>query len=218
MRLKIFLSTILVIGLLSACNKDDDFNYPAGTVGSSRITYFPILTLKGASIVAIPTGGTYTELGVTAKEGTTDIPFTTSGTVNTATPGVYTLTYTAVNKDGFSASVKRTVAVYTTDAGAAAQDLSGTYLRAATGASAVWTKVAPGVYSVFNPGGAVGNGLIAVAFNPTGNTIFIPSQTTNDGNTTSSSNEVYSPGPPATYTWKINNPGFGTGLRTFVKQ
>jgi hypothetical protein len=218
MRIKIFVSIILSIGLLSACNKKDDFNYPEGTVGKSRITYFPILTLKGESVMTIPTGGTYTDPGAIAKEGANDIPYTTSGTVNTNTPGVYTVTYTAVNKDGFSSSVRRTVAVYTTDAGAAAQDLSGNYVRAATGAVAVWTKIAPGVYSVLNPGGAVGNGLVAITFNPTGYTFFIPPQITNDGNTTSSSNEVYTPGPPTTYTIKIINPGFGTGIRTFTKQ
>jgi hypothetical protein len=218
MRLKTFLSIIVAFGLLSACNKKDDFNYPEGTVGRSRITYFPILALKGSSVVTIPTGGTYTEAGATAKEGSTDIPYTTSGSVDTNTPGVYTLTYTAVNKDGFSSSVRRTVAVYTTDAGAAAHDLSGNYLRAATGAVATWTKIAPGVYSVLNPGGAVGNGLVAITFNPTGYTFFIPPQVTNDGNTTSSSNEVFTPGPPDSYTIKIINPGFGTGIRSFVKQ
>ncbi|MGE5108312.1 MAG: hypothetical protein ACM3H8_12250, partial [Sphingobacteriales bacterium] len=110
------------------------------------------------------------------------------------------------------------VVVYSTDALAAAQDFSGNYLRSATGVTSVWTRIAPGVYSVFNPGGAAGTNLTAILFNPTGNIIFIPSQITNDGNTTSSSNEVYTPGNPTTYQLKILNPGYGTGLRTFIKQ
>ena len=46
----------------------------------------------------------------------------------------------------------------------------------------------------------------------------MPPQLTNDGNITTSSDEVYTPGSPAKYVWKIVNPGYGTALRTFTKQ
>lgn len=218
MKFKDILFAFIAMGILFSCNKKDDFNYPEGTVGISKITYFPILTKKGGDYVVVPVGGTYSEPGVTAKEGTSDLTVTTSGTVNTSTPGVYTLTYSAVNKDGFSASTKRTVAVYSTDASAAANDLSGKYLRPATGASATWTKLAPGVYLIDNPGGAVGVNLQVIAFNPTGFTVTIPSQISSDGNTSSSSTFVYTDGNPPTYKLIFLNPGYGTGTRTFVKQ
>ncbi len=201
-----------------ACSKKDDFNYPEGTVGISRITHFPILTLNGLSLVLLVKGDTYTEAGVSAKEGSTDLTTTTSGTVNTSAAGVYTLTYSAVNKDGFSASAKRTVVVYSTDATAASNNLSGSYLRAATGQFATWTKLAPGVYQIDNPGGATAVNLQVIAFNPTGYTISIPSQISSDGNTSSSSTFNYVNGNPPSYTIIFLNPGYGTGLRSFVKQ
>lgn len=200
------------------CAEKETFNNTQDKVGVSRVIYFPIVSLKGERYVFVAAGGAYTEEGVDAKVGDADVPFTTEGTVNTATPGVYTLTYTAANSDGFTSSVVRTVAVYSTDVSAAANDFSGSYARSTNGSLAVWTKVAPGVYSVFNPGGAPGTNLTVVVFNATGNTIKIPPQQTNDGNITTSSDEVYTPGSPSQYVWKIVNPGYGTALRTFVKQ
>lgn len=210
------LALLLSIFILS-CNEKDDFNYPEGTVGSSKITVYPILTLSGDTYLTIPKGTAYTEPGVTAKEGDKSLTVKTSGSVNTSANGVYTLTYSAVNKDGFSATVKRVVAVYTTDAGAAANDLSGSYARSTNGQLAIWTKIAPGVYKVENPGGAIGATLTVVVFNPTGYQVFIPLQNASDGSETYSSLEDYS-AMPLSYKWKINNPGYGPAVRTFTKQ
>jgi len=210
----IFLSFIIV---LAACNKED-INNTDTKVGISRVTNFPLVSLKGDRYVTISVGGTYTEAGVDATEGGATIPVTTDGSVNTATPGVYTLTYSAVNKDGFSASVTRTVVIYSTDASAAANDLSGNYARTSNGSVATWTKLAPGVYKVFNPGGAPGTNVTVIAINPTGFTIKIPVQPIGDGTPFSSTDEVYTNSVPAKYSWKIVNQGYGTALRNFVKQ
>ena len=206
------------LSLLFSCNKDT-FHNTADRVGISKVTYFPVLTVAGDNIMAVENGTAFTDPGVTAKAGSADVPVTTSGSVDTNTDGVYSLTYSAVNADGFAATTTRTVAVYTTAPDAAAQDLSGTYLRPATGVNVYWTKIAPGVYVITNPGGAAaGATLTVVAFNPTGYTVYVPSQRSSDGNTSSTTNETYSPGPPATYSWVFLNPGYGTSLRTFVKQ
>jgi len=214
---KIFIPLLSFL-FLAGCAKKETFNNTADKVGISRVIYFPIVSLNGERYVYVAVGTPYTEEGVEAKVGDADVPFTTEGTVDTNTPGVYTLTYTAANSDGFTSSVVRTVAVYSTDASAAANDFSGSYARSTNGSLAVWTKVAPGVYSVFNPGGAPGTNLTVVVFNATGNTIKIPPQQTNDGNVTTSSEELYTPGSPAKFQWKIANPGYGTGLRMFTKQ
>jgi hypothetical protein len=206
----------LLAVLFVACNKDEIHN-TEDQVGISRVTHFPVLTLNGDRYMTIEVGGTFTDPGIVATEGGADIPYTTDGSVNAGEVGVYDLTYTAVNKDGFPASLTRTVVIYSTEASAAANDLSGTYIRT-TGVPSTWTKIAPGVYTVLNPGGAAGVSLTVVAFNQTGYTIHIPEQTISDGSTMTSAQEVYSPGPPATYTWQILNSGYGTGLRTFVKQ
>lgn len=209
---------LAVIALFSSC-KEDDINNTDTRVGESDVTFFPILTLNGAQYMTVALNGTFTDPGVIAKEGATVIQATTTGTVNTAAAGVYKLTYTAKNKDGFTASINRWVVVYSTDATAQSNDFSGNYARTSNGSVAVWTKLAPGVYRVDNPGGAPGTNLTVIVFNPTGLTIKIPSQPTNDGNTTSSSSESYTltPAPPK-YSWVIVNPGYGTALRTFVKQ
>lgn len=219
MKLLSYIVGISLCWSLYGCAKEEDIISTDTQIGHSRLTFFPILTLKGSKYIALPMGGTYAEPGSEAKEGSTPITPTISGTVKTTTPGVYTLTYTATNKDGFSVSSTRTVAVYSTDATAAANDLSGSYLRAATGVNAIWTKLAPGVYLINNPGGAAsGTGLNVIAFNPTGFTVNIPSQISSDGNTSSSSNFTYTNGTPPSYSLVFINPGYGTGVRTFVKQ
>ena len=212
---------ILGLGILgltfSSCRKEPSFNYPAGTVGISKVTVYPTLALKGSSVIVQPIGAVYTDPGVTALEGTNPLTPVVTGSVNVNTAGVYTLTYTATNKDGFPASITRTVAVYDTKPDAVANDFSGSYARSTNGQLAVWTKLAPGVYSVMNPGGAVGATLTVIVFNQTGSTIQIPQQIANDGTPTSSTNETYNIAT-SSYSWKIVNPGYGGSLRTFTKQ
>lgn len=81
---------------------------------NSKVTYYPIVSLKGDTYATVPVGGTYEEAGCSAEIGGKDVSadVKVSGSVDTSKPGLYSLTYTAVNEDGFSASVSRTVAVY----------------------------------------------------------------------------------------------------------
>src|SRR5690349_11514964 len=123
MRIQTYILAFVALCFTIACNKEPDFNYPEGTVGRSKITNFPILTLQGDQVMAIEKGTPFTDPGVTAKEGTNNLTPTISGSVDVNTPGVYIITYTAVNKDGFSASATRTVVVYETDDTAASHDL-----------------------------------------------------------------------------------------------
>ncbi|MGE5521108.1 MAG: immunoglobulin-like domain-containing protein [Candidatus Dadabacteria bacterium] len=190
--------------------------------GVSRVTTYVKLTMTGENFMSIPVGSSYTEPGIAAKEGETTVDVTTTGTVDTSKPGVYTISYGATNKDGFPVSEDRIVCVY--DATAAANDFSGNYARTSNGSVAVWKKVAPGMYTVNNPGGAPGTNLTIHVFNPTGNILRVPSQVSSDGSITSAVNATggdeitMNPGPPASYLWIILNPGYGTGKRTFNKQ
>ncbi len=214
-----YLTIVLFSVILASCNKDS-FNYKPGYVGISKITTYPIITVTGAAYVAVPKGGTYTDPGVTATAGSASVKVVTTGTPNTNAVGVYLVTYTATNTDGFSATSSRTVAVYSTDATAQANDFSGNYARSTNGSVAVWTKIAPGVYTVFNPGGAPGTNLTVIAFNQTGYAVFIPQQIAG-GSPTSSATESSTPGATpgtlAQYKWQIINPGYGTSVRTFNK-
>lgn len=98
---------MLAAGLVSfsACESDE-------TEGLTRITYYPVLTLVGDDVV-VPVGTSYTEQGCIATlngEDVSDKVVITSD-VDTDEMGIYTVTYSAVNADGFSASVSRTVYV-----------------------------------------------------------------------------------------------------------
>lgn len=200
----------------SSCKKES-FNYPEGYVGISKVTVYPIITMKGDKYVAIAKGGAYTDAGATAAAGTATIEVKVTGLPNTATPGVYLITYSAENSDGFSATTTRSVVVYDTKADALANDFSGNYLRAATGAISKWTKLAPGAYLVNNPGGAAtGTTVNVIAINPTGSVIDIPQQNTDSG-PWGSNTESKDLGT-GNYSWAVENPGYGGAVRTFVKQ
>jgi len=139
--------TIIILGVISmtysSCKKES-FDYPEGYVSISKVTVFPILTMKGDKYVALTKGATYIDAGATAAAGTSTIEVKVTGLPNTATAGVYLITYSATNTDGFSATTTRSVVVYDIKADAPANDFSGNYLRAATGTITKWTKLALG--------------------------------------------------------------------------
>ncbi|MDP4149963.1 MAG: DUF5011 domain-containing protein [Bacteroidota bacterium] len=207
-----------------SCNKQTVVDN-ATNVGISKIVYFPSVTIKGDRVLSFTAGSTFTDPGVTATLNGKPTTVVTSPTISSSTAaGVYTVTYTATNPEGYTASDWRFVVVVPTsavnDPVVAANDFSGTYLRAATGVTSTWTKIGIGVYQVENPGGAsVGAGKIAVVTNFSGMNISMPPQNDPDyGGQVSTSGAVYSAGPPATYHWVFNAGGYGTGVRTFVKQ
>src|ERR1700710_2328053 len=111
-----YIGLMLTGMLLFSCQKES-FNYKPGYVGISKITIYPEITLTGGDYVLVPKGGTFTDPGVSAKAGTADVPVKTS-TISTATAGVFIVTYTATNTDGFSATATRHVVVYSTAASA----------------------------------------------------------------------------------------------------
>jgi hypothetical protein len=75
-------------------------------------TIAPVLTLNGDSNITIYVGEDYTELGATANDET-DGPVNVeiTGSVDTATVGTYTITYTAKDKAENEAKATRTVRV-----------------------------------------------------------------------------------------------------------
>ena len=93
-----------VMGMIS-CSEEDH--------SDTRVTNFATIELEGDDFMEVNVGEPYTEPGYTAIEGTEDITskVIVTGNVDTSKSGFYTLTYTAVNKDNFAASVERTVMV-----------------------------------------------------------------------------------------------------------
>jgi hypothetical protein len=206
----------LFLSMLVFSCKKADFNYPEGYVGSSKITYFPEVTTKGSRLTIINQGSTYTDQGATATVKGAPGTYTTSGTVNTAVPGIYSITYSAKNEDGFFASDFRTVVVIGNDV-PASRDFSGTYDRVGAAQTSTWTKIGTGVYKVKNPGGAVLADEVT-AVNYTGNIIAVPLQLTSVGEFSAKNGTYNLTAVPPQYTWSIVNAGYGTQARTFIKR
>jgi len=74
-------------------------------------TTAPVITINGSD-VSLVTGMSYTDAGATAVDNVDgEVTVVTTGTVDTATAGVYTITYSAVDAAGNSAQKTRTVTV-----------------------------------------------------------------------------------------------------------
>jgi len=76
-------------------------------------TTLPVITLNGQSMITIEKGGTYTELGATAKKEGEDLTseIVIIGDVDTSEAGVYEIKYTITDRDGNCASIVRIVNV-----------------------------------------------------------------------------------------------------------
>jgi hypothetical protein len=72
----------------------------------------PVITLNGSNPMTVNQGSTFTDPGATAVDNVDgSVPVTVSGSVNTAVPGPYTLTYSAQDSAGNKATATRTVNV-----------------------------------------------------------------------------------------------------------
>lgn len=104
----------LFVTVLVSCSIDS-------TGDVSSVTNYPIITLNGDDVVYIEQGSAYSEQGAVAMEGENEIPtdityspgsYYGNAGVDTSTPDSYTISYSAVNQDGFAGSALRTVYVY----------------------------------------------------------------------------------------------------------
>lgn len=92
------------------------------TEDNSVITHYALLELDGATNIKLSVGDTYIESGYTATEGDVDITskVVVTGSVDTSTPGLYVLTYSVSNEDGYSTSATRQILVVDPDSFASA--------------------------------------------------------------------------------------------------
>jgi hypothetical protein len=109
---KLLIYIMVAAAVLAGCNNDLE------TEGISRITYFPEFQLEGEDLYFLDEGEPFVDPGVTVLEQGAEIPFTStyvgrysgySGSTIGSESDQYTLTYNAVNKDGFAASATRTI-------------------------------------------------------------------------------------------------------------
>jgi hypothetical protein len=112
--LKIFkiLGILALVLAIASCSLEPVIN--------STVTNYPIMTLNGDETVFVELGSTYNDPGVIATENGAPITYTSKATgkyrfgktLDTNIADQYVQTYTAVNKDGFSNTISRTVIVY----------------------------------------------------------------------------------------------------------
>lgn len=116
---KILFNILICSGLLAlaSCEKK------VTTEDPSTITYYVQFEMNGDKTMYVPLNSTFTDPGVVATENGVDVNdkvkvsiVDASGAavdaISTDGPGMYTMTYSAINSDGFSASSSRTVFVY----------------------------------------------------------------------------------------------------------
>ena len=199
-----------VMVLLQACKKEND--YPSTVVKLS----FPVMTLNGPAILVLNRGDVFTDPGCTWKDTVTGETGTVNSNANIPTTAdtIVVISYTAHNKYGLTSSTTRTVAVTGISN---SLDISGTYLRAATGLTAAITKIDRGVFLTGNVGG---NSLNDQAFFmiKTDSTILIPSQSLASSGLANFAQESINYAAPITIKYQILASGYGTSVRTFVKQ
>lgn len=137
---------------LTSCKGDDQLT-------DSRLTYYPVLSLNGDEVTLVPVGTTYTEEGcqATIKGEDCSSKVVTTGSVDTNQLGLYYITYSLTNDDGFTSSASRTVIVcdptITTDISGSYSVQEGSYRLNSKGVQTAYsgysvniTKVAPGVF------------------------------------------------------------------------
>jgi len=147
----IYLFVVVFSTFLSGCEKD------ITTQDHSTITHFVTFEIKGVNAyneTAVALGSDYVDQGVVAMEGDKDVTSSVavSGEVDTSTLGVYTISYSATNKDGYSSTVERTVLVYDPSASLSSTDLTGSYdglrINAGAGGTVDIHQVIPGIFYI----------------------------------------------------------------------
>lgn len=105
----LFLSLFMIT---TGCKKEKS------TADISKITYYPNFTYNGDEVVLQACGTNFSDPGVTATENgaaltvTTSVAaeyFGTSNSLSSISPDMYSITYSAVNKDGYSGEQHRTI-------------------------------------------------------------------------------------------------------------
>ena len=226
---KILIFSLLVSVLASSCKKDP------GDPSITVTAYTTVITVSGDQYYSIPVGGNLPSVTATAYDTFYDAgrhhPLAVvqdASSLDNTTPGLYTITLSASNQYGFVTHKSVYVAVTNESA---ALDISGTYIRTVSPANpnrvAHITKLATGMFMTDNVGGVdvtdptTGAKVSAVFVAIDDATIDFGSQLTDAGPLTASSTSMSLVGTGAagtTVAYALNLSGFGTSVRTFVKQ
>lgn len=190
-----------------------------GDVSQVVTASYPAITVSGEQFYSIHVGDALPDISATAYDsvlGETDAVSVDASTLDNTTPGLYVVTAKSTNKYGFVGTKNVYVAV--TDISDEI-DLSGTYERTSNHAEVHIDKLARGLYMTDDIGGAPTLQVPALFVQIDETNLSLPPQPTEQVG------EIYatdatvdmSPGD-TTISWKVQNPFFGSSLRTFKKQ
>jgi hypothetical protein len=220
MKKVIILSLLLAVGF-NSCKKD--YGDPSMTVTVA----YPTITLTGAQYYSITVNGALPTIAATAYDSFYNencAVILDLSTLDATTPGLYAVTASAANKYGFVSH--KTVYVGVTNE-PASFDISGTYVRGGVPTKVAFvSKVATGMFLTSNVGGddtvTQATSIVPAVFVVTSDTTLdFGTQLTNAGTLTASSESLMLVGGGAagtTLNYAISLTGFGTSVRTFVKQ
>ncbi len=196
--------------LVLSCSQDETGNV-------SKITYYPDVSINGNSFIVLNQGDPYTDQGALAFAGTEALDVTTTGSVNPSTTGVYKITYSAVNVDGFSASKTRTVIVIST--APSNINLSGTWYR--NGNANNITQISDRVYQTDNATGYTTgnlNNLVMTFYNLDDVKLYAPYKENASATGISAESNVGTIVNNNSFNWVIYASGFfGTSTRNFTR-
>jgi hypothetical protein len=215
--IKYYSSLLAVVLLLAGCKKDFDITSTETQVGGSKVTFFVDLQLNGNLYNGIVLGSTFEDPGAVATENGQPVEVKVSGAVNSNQVGVYTLTYTATNKDGFAKSANRYVAVLP-EAPDPSVDLSGSY-TSGTSPRATITKITDGLFYTTNCWGGGSTVVIGALFMCTdGKTLILPFQGLGGERVEAQSPGVYANGKITWTVTRYDYPGTLTLEKVWTKQ
>lgn len=201
----------IMVLFLSSCDTE--------TTGDvSGVTNYAVIEMNGDSEVIIDQGSNWTDPSANVTLAGAPYPFETSTVVDPNVPGVYYITYSAVNDLGFSASATRTVVVVSTSAETC--DLSGNWARS-NGSPGTMTKVSDRHYTYDNAGGVTGANQVTVdVINVDDEHLYIPYK--ENASPSGLTVQSFQPGTIAdcdNFSWTLSASGFyGTFERFFSRQ
>jgi len=216
---KIFLLAVVAGIAFAGCKKK------MTNVSEAHHVSYPTILISSDLYYSIPVGGTLPTITATAYDSfynEVDPVVIDQSTLDNSTPGMYAVTLSSKNKYGMTAYASVYVGV--TDV-SSALDLTGSYIRLANpGRVAHVSKLGTGLFLTDNVGGVdvtdptTGAQISAVFVVTSDTTLDFGTQLTSGG-TLSASSQTLSLAPgDTTLNYALSLSGFGTQVRSFVKQ
>lgn len=169
-----------IIALFSSCDDIDTEDISGLTVYADIVYDSNVVLTKGADFTP----------SATASEGETLLDVVIDGEADTNTVGVYIISYSATNSDGFSATRKQTVVVH--DPSIVGTDVSGTVHDINSPSRIGVISLVEGTNSIFYCTDMGGGGILPLYFQMDGDEMYVIDQPY-DYSTVNDADGIYDP-------------------------